>query len=93
MTRKTGKDYRRELQDIKQQEKALEARIIARAKKLCKQCPDILVAKDARKIHDVVTGDYVKIDDLHVLTALCLIEMVEKHLADTQPHKQTSINF
>jgi len=93
MARKTAKDYRKEYNDICKQRDAFEARIIKRAKELCKLYPDIVVAEDARKIHDTVTGDYVNIENLYTITALSLIEIVETELANKHPHKQMVINY
>ena len=92
MARKTAKDYRKELNDIKLQKKALEARIVARAKELCKQHPDIWVLLSGH-CNGNLTADFVKTEKLHVTTALSLIDVIEKELADRHPHKQTSINF
>ena len=90
--RKTAQDYRKELEDIKLQKKALEARIISRAKKLCKQCPDIWVTLGSN-CNANLTADFIKGDKLPIITALSLIEIIEKELADRHPHKQTTINF
>lgn len=87
---KSGKDYRKELNAIKAERKALEARIIARAKELCKQCPDIWILLSGH-CNGNLTGDFVKVTKLHVVTALGLIEIIEKELADKHPHKQTRI--
>jgi hypothetical protein len=88
--RKTAADYAKELADIKQQKKALEARIVARAKELCKQCPDIWILLSGH-CNGNLTGDFVKVTKLHVVTALGLIKLIEKELADKHPHKQTTI--
>jgi hypothetical protein len=84
--RKTAKDYKRELKEISNQKKALEARIVARAKELCEQNPDIWVTYASA--NGIQTGDFVKITNLHTLTALSLIEIIEKELAEKHPHKQ-----
>jgi hypothetical protein len=88
--RKTAQDYRKELADIKQQKKALEARIVARAKELCKQCPDVWVLLSGH-CNGNLTADFIKVEKLHVNTALSLIKIVEKELADKHPHKQTEM--
>jgi hypothetical protein len=87
--RKTAKDYKRELEEISKEKAALEARIIARAKELCKQQPEIWVTYASA--NGIQTGDFVKITNLHILTALSLIEIIEKELADKHPHKQTEM--
>jgi len=89
--RKTALDYRKELADINIQKSALEARIISRARLLCNEYPDIQVASSTRfqtVDNSVRTGDYVKIDNLYVETALVLIEIIEAYLASKHPYKQ-----
>ena len=89
--RKTAQDYKKELEDIKVQKKALEARIVARAKKLCKQCPDIWVTYASA--NGIPTSCFVNMKNLHINTALSLINIIEKELANKHPHKQTEIDF
>jgi hypothetical protein len=88
--RKTANDYRIELFDIRQEKQALENRIIARAKELCKQYPDIWVLLSGC-VNANKTGDFVKVEKLHVVTALNLIEFIEKELANQHPHKQLKL--
>lgn len=90
--RKTAKDYRKELDDIKQEKIALENRIRARAKELCKKYPEIWVLLSGH-CNANKTADFIKSEKLHVVTALSLIEVIEKELADKHPHKQTEITF
>jgi hypothetical protein len=92
MARKTAQDYKKELDDIKLQKKALEARIRERAKELCKQHPDFWVLLSGH-CNANLTADFVKVEKLNVITALSLIEFIEDVLADQHPYKQTSINF
>jgi len=90
--RKTANDYRIELFDIRQEKQALENRIIARAKELCKKYPEIWVTLGSN-CNANKTGDFVKVTKLHVVTALSLIEIIEKELVNQHPHKQTKIVF
>jgi hypothetical protein len=87
--RKTAQDYKKELADIKLQKKALEARIVVRAKELCKQCPDIWVTYASA--NGIPTSSFINMKNLHVNTALSLINIIEKELADKHPHKQTEM--
>jgi hypothetical protein len=87
--RKTAQDYRKELADINIQKSALETRIISRARILCSEHPDIIVASSTYR-KNILTGDYVK-SELAVETALALIEIIEADLANQHPHKQTAI--
>ena len=90
--RKTAKDYRKELEEISKEKTALENRIIERARNLCKQYPDIIIATNVHDKNENLTAkDFIKIENLHILTALSLIEVVEKHIADSHPHKQTKM--
>jgi len=90
--RKTAKDYRKELDDIKQQKIALENRISTRAKELCKKYPEIWVTLGSN-CNANKTADFIKVEKLHVVTALSLIEVIEKELANQHPHKQAEIEF
>ncbi len=88
MARKTAKEYKKELEKISNEKQALEARIVKRAKDLCKQYPDISISE---RFALITTGQYLDIENLHVLTALALIEVIEEELANRHPHKQTRI--
>lgn len=90
--RKTGKDYRKELEDITQQKEALENRIIERARNLCSQYPDIIIATNVQDKNDnLTTKRFIEMENLHVITALALIEGIERELAEKHPHKQTKM--
>jgi hypothetical protein len=90
----TGKDYKKELDALNRQKEALEARIISRARELCKQHPDIIIATNVRDENDnLTTKNFIQMENLHVITALALIQGIEVELANRQPYKQTTINF
>jgi len=94
MARKTAKDYRKELDKVSKEKEALEARIISRARELCRQHPDIIIATNVRDETDnLTTKSFIQMENLHIITALALIEGIEKELADRHPHKQTTINY
>ena len=90
--RLTADDYRRELHSLKLEQLAMEKRIRARAKNLCKQYPEIWVTLGSN-CNANKTADFINVPLIHINTALSLIEVIEKHLADTHPHKQTTITF
>jgi len=85
--RLTAKDYKKQLEKITKEKTALEARIVVRARELCTQYPDVKITKI------LSVGEYLEINEMHPLTAIALIQVIEKHLADSHPHKQTSITF
>jgi hypothetical protein len=90
--RMTSKDYRKELRQLELDRLALEKRIRARANEMCKRNPDIIISTSPNKINNVYTGDYIKMN-VEVITALSLIEIIEKELASKHPHKQMKIVF
>ena len=89
--RLTAKDYKKQLEAVSKEKEALETRIVKRAKDLCKKYPDIVVAETTPNKGYIYTGVYSNIENLHVLTALSLIQIVEEELANRHPHKQTRI--
>ena len=82
--RKTAKDYRDELEDLITKKEALEARIIKRAKELCKEYPVVNFP------NGIMSGDCVNIY-LSVDASLSIIEAIEADLANKHPPKQTKI--
>ena len=82
----TSNDYRKELEDLHTQEKALRNRIVKRANDLIKKYPDVPIGKYTLK-------DYGTFEGYGVSDALYIIEVVEKYLVDQHPHKQTTIEF
>jgi ABC-type transporter MlaC component len=58
---------------------AAENIIIARAKELCKEHPDIWVTYGNPNANK--TGDFLKIKNLNIITALSLIENIEKEFS------------
>ena len=85
--RLTAKDYKKQLDKISKEKTALEARIVVRARELCTQYPDVEVSKG------LSVSEYLDINEMHPLTAIALIQVIEKHLADNHPHKQSKIEF
>lgn len=81
--RMTSKDYRKELEDLLTQEKALKNRIVKRANDLLKKYPDVPIGMYTLK-------DYT-FEGYGISDSLFIIEAVEKYLADKHPHKQTKI--
>ena len=99
--RKTATDYRKDLQDLQQQQKALEARITKRFQTLCKQHPDVplyQIVDSTNANKPVLSGWFtdespVRVPTLTISVKLQYIELIEKHLESLHPHKQTAIEF
>ena len=90
--RKSGKELRKEYNDILDKTKALENRIINRAKKLIKQYPDVQYGNKMWKDNEIITiGDYKKYDIITPEIALNIIEYVENYLANLSPYKQQKL--
>jgi hypothetical protein len=91
--RKTSRDYKEDLADLKARQKALEARIRNRCRELVNKYPDlsmgIIVNNTSEK--ELLTGDYKHINTYEMSTIFQLMEVVEAHLASMHPHKQTNI--
>jgi hypothetical protein len=98
--RMTGKDYKKEYEDLYVSLGVIEKRIQIRLLTLCKRHPNIpLYTNPSWSVvaPDVVikTGDIIVKGIAIYDTDKCLdfIEIIEKHLADQHPHKQTTIEF
>jgi hypothetical protein len=98
-TRKSAIDYKKELQELQQQQKALENRITKRFQTLCKAHPDVpLYQVGMLNDKNVLSGWFinespVRVPVLTTSIRLKYIETIEKFLADQHPHKQTNIEF
>ena len=83
--RKSGKELRKEYQNLLDKTKALESRIKDRAEVLMIQYPDVLIG-------EITTAkDFLDVWDLnHIDTINCIgfIEKIEQHIADKHPHQQ-----
>jgi putative NIF3 family GTP cyclohydrolase 1 type 2 len=94
--RKRSRDYRRELLDLKAEQKALEARIRIRALELCKEYPGV-------RIGEFCANDYLRLEEslldenigegINTTEALMVMEAIEKDLEAKHPHKQTAFQF
>ena len=85
--RKSGKEFRKDYNDLLLKKSVLENRIIDRAIGLCQYHPDVILGKitDAKYFRiyhfeqpqSLITENYLKV-----------IEIIEKHLASQHPYKQ-----
>jgi hypothetical protein len=97
MKTKTAQDYMTEYTGLKAGIAALESKISRRLADLCKQHPDIPVARKADLggtiIHARTIGDPNYINGITVSDRINYIRIIEKHLADQDPVKQGVIDF
>jgi hypothetical protein len=95
--RKKSADYKADLDDLKQKQVALEARIIARCKEMIIMNPNVhmgTIDYANAPAAEVFTRDYLKNIDRHGMkTIFELMEAIEADLASKHPHKQTAIEF
>jgi Zn-dependent M16 (insulinase) family peptidase len=85
--RKTGSDYRREWNLIKQSEKSLKAHVQQRLNELMKKYPDAKIIEcTAQELLDR------KADGMSLHTMITYIEIIEKWSADQQKVEQLTID-
>jgi len=91
---KTGKDYRKELEDLDVKRRSLNAKVNARLLELATKYPDVeLPTSRAGGLKSSEIANKWIIEDLKLNYAIEYIETIEKHLADLHPHKQVKIKF
>jgi gas vesicle protein len=89
--KKSGKELRKDYQELLNKTKALENRIVKRAKNLTKQYPNVIYNKNNNR---KLTVDYY--NKTYIITpdiGLTIIESIEQWIADQHPHQQLEINF
>jgi hypothetical protein len=84
MARKTAKDYRKDYADLLIKTKGLEAKVKARAEELCNANPTLPIGSGA------VAREIDKFK-LNTFGYICVIEHIEKYLADQHPHQQQKL--
>jgi hypothetical protein len=94
---KTAYDYMTEYTDLQAKVAAIESRIAHRLADLCKQHPDVPVARKADLGGTIIRarslGDIRFISDISTADQLKYIHIIEKWLQDQDPVKQTEIDF
>lgn len=90
MARTTGKQYRKQHNDLRLEMRGLESRIINRAIALCEDYPDIMVGKitDAKYFR---TYHFEQPQSLTIENYMDVIDKIETELNNRHPHKQISI--
>ena len=92
MARKSGKDLRKEYQNLLDKTKAMQKRLIKRAEELIPQYPDVVYCNTPFKDADHMTvADYKHYYALTPMIALVIIEQIEQHIADQHPHQQQDL--
>jgi hypothetical protein len=91
MKRMTGTDYRKELQNLKQNEKSLIAHVTERVVELGKIHPDAIIAKIGEV--DIKAGCLTRqwVDTLKPIEKIEIIETIEKWSAEKQNVRQLKI--
>ncbi|MBN1183456.1 MAG: hypothetical protein JXB49_14280 [Bacteroidales bacterium] len=90
-TKKTGKDYRKEYNELKKEQVALEARMRKRLETLCKLHPDIPIGTISTA-SDLLQYSY-NVQKLSIDGVLMYIDRIEIELAKKNKYKQTEIDF
>jgi hypothetical protein len=94
MARKSGKELRKDYQELLDKTKAMQKRFVKRAEELIKQYPDVPYGKSRWKDDEVMTiGDYKRYYVVTPSIALRIIELVEEHIANQHPHQQQNLPF
>lgn len=98
--RMSGKEYRKEHDNLTNKIILLQAEIADRLLKLCSQYPDAPVKKTKYANIEKEVTIYAKgfatkqaIDFLSLEHKIEFIETIENHIADLHPHKQLKIDF
>jgi len=87
--RKSGKDLRKEYQDLLDKTKAMQKRLIKRADELVQQYPDVVYIKNNFPTGKPLTvGQYQKGYRIAPQNALSIIEL---HIANQHPHQQLNL--
>lgn len=92
--RMTGKDYKKELQELNRQTKSLQVKVNARLYELTTKYPDVdLPTSRAGGLKcSNITHIWI-IEETTLSTKIEYIQAIEKYLTDQHPHKQTEIEF
>ena len=83
--RKSGKELRKEYQNLLDNTKALESRIKDRAEVLMTKYPDVLIGEIT------TAGEFLNhwdLDDIDAIKCVGFIEKIEHHIAKQHPHQQ-----
>src|ERR1035437_7941805 len=92
--RMTGKDYKKELQELNNKERSLKALTSRRLLELVTKYPNVdLPTSRAGGLKCNNIASKFLIDDFNIESIILYIEAIEKYLADKHSHKQTTIDF
>jgi hypothetical protein len=92
--RMTGKDYKKELQELNRQIKSLEVKVNARLYELTTKYPDVdLPTSRAGGLKCSNIAHIWIIEETTLSAKIEYIETIEKYLTEQHPHKQTEIEF
>jgi hypothetical protein len=92
--RKTGKDYKAELQDLEAKKRSLETKVNERLHVLATEYPTVdLPTSRAGGLKCANISHPWIILEINMVTKIQYIETIEKYIADQHPHKQTKFQF
>lgn len=94
--RKTGKDYRDDLQNLKLIEKGLKAKVAQRLLELCTQYPNVPLSDSPSDTYFTISGEIANkqyIAGIELEAQIKCVEIIEKWIADQHPHKQLDIEY
>ena len=86
MARKSGKELRKDYQNLLDKTKAMQKRFYKRSDELIRQYPDV-------RYGDMTVGLYQTHYKMTPTIALRIIELVEEHIASLHPHQQQDLPF
>lgn len=91
---KTGKEYRKELDEIERSERKLRAVVSERLLELATKYPDVTLPSGlAWEVKSKDVANKYIIMDLKLSYMIMYIETIEKTLEEQHPHKQLKIKF
>ena len=82
--RKSGKELRKEYQDLLDKTKAMQKRLVKRADEFIAKYPDV-------RYGNMTVGAYKKFFSITPMIALRIIELIEEHIASLHPHQQQKL--
>jgi hypothetical protein len=94
--RKTGKDYRDDLQNLKLIEKGLKAKVALRLFELSTQYPDVPLTDTLSDTYIIKSGKIANkgyIAGIELEAQIKCVEIIEKWIADHHQHKQLDIEY
>ena len=93
MSRRTSKDYKKELEDSRKKVKSLEANIKSRLLRMIKDFPDAIIMKRGSDTFYCRNVTKEWLDTLSPDSMIEHIRNIEEHNAKLQPHIQLELEY